>query len=781
MASYSRLQALSLETFRSGFNLENFIDCLYREVLSESEVDENVATRVRGPSPTVRSKEALDKVRKLLDHFKRCEFQMRSMHETVTSQLETARASKESEQEEFKGVVGVVEQEMERLREQFKNLDKKMGNFGRTNARVGERLKRSSDRQERARDALELIEYMQAFSFAQGSGNFDTLPDIFLNPHRLPEAAAVSQRLLLVSSDLRTAKQRVGIDGGGALTLGSIDYAVARLEEYANDLENRVVMRFDGAASIGDTTAMGECAHIMAELNREMTLAQRYISTRPMFLDAKEIRLGETTPWQSSMVATRDLQALYREILAIVKHEAQIIEVVFPSSYRAMQIFLQRVMEQRVRSALDRILVSPKGQSADPAELRSYIRLVAEVYEKTHTLAVNLERVTKDQLDLLDLADSLFTDYLADYPEIELEWMSGMYERQESNDDEGGLNLDIVSVLTEWNKEAIGRCKTLTPHDQLAHRQRQLFHSSTFYHANLGCLLEQIARHTMRGLETARDLSELGSTFGITSASLGDLSAKSIASASDNLISHGIGHVLKSVSISSQIVHDLERYTKGVVMPLVSTSVAESAACDSGLSALVLAVETRVLENLNHALKMFFNQVAKVLVVEQKKNEFRPSGGIAFAIDQPTTACRIICAMLDSLRRAAQSNLDGTNLSSFLDEVGCQAHECLANHLTRFSFSPSGALKLKRDMAEFVDTTRRFSSVTVNQLFESLQQLVNVFIVAPESLLGLVDGTLRISHKDAMRYVQQREDFKTARVEGRTLAQLFTSDIKGFD
>lgn len=60
----------------------------------------------------------------------------------------------------------------------------------------------------------------------------------------------------------------------------------------------------------------------------------------------------------------------------------------------------------------------------------SGFRLVAEVYEKTHTLGVNLERVTKDQLDLLDLADSLFTEYLSDHPEIELQWMSKMYERQ---------------------------------------------------------------------------------------------------------------------------------------------------------------------------------------------------------------------------------------------------------------------------------------------------------------------------------------------------------------
>lgn len=52
---------------------------------------------------------------------------------------------------------------------------------------------------------------------------------------------------------------------------------------------------------------------------------QRYIATRPMFLDASDLRLGDTTPFQSNALATRDLQALYRDILASVKHEAQVV------------------------------------------------------------------------------------------------------------------------------------------------------------------------------------------------------------------------------------------------------------------------------------------------------------------------------------------------------------------------------------------------------------------------------------------------------------------------
>ena len=73
-----------------------------------------------------------------------------------------------------------------------------------------------------------------------------------------------------------------------------------------------------------------------------------------------------------------------------------------------------------------------------------YFRLVADVYEKTHTLAINLGRATKEQLDLVDLSDSLFTDYLGEYPEVELKWLSGMYERQVS------MCLWIAVLYTSW-------------------------------------------------------------------------------------------------------------------------------------------------------------------------------------------------------------------------------------------------------------------------------------------------------------------------------------------
>lgn len=58
-----------------------------------------------------------------------------------------------------------------------------------------------------------------------------------------------------------------------------------------------------------------------------------------------------------------------------------------------------------------------------------------------------------------------------------------------------------------------------------------------------------------------------------------------------------------------------------------------------------------------------------------------------------------------------------------------------------------------------------------------VKALINVLIVAPESLLGLVDGSLRMSHAQALKFIRLREDWRTARVSGVTLANVFASDV----
>ncbi|KAG0553793.1 hypothetical protein KC19_12G039600 [Ceratodon purpureus] len=89
----------------------------------------------------------------------------------------------------------------------------------------------------------------------------------------------------------------------------------------------------------------------------------------------------------------------------------------------------------------------------------------------------------------------------------------------------------------------------------------------------------------------------------------------------------------------------------------------------------------------------------------------------------------------------------------------------LIQHWKRFTFDrPSGGLRLKRDVLEYADCVRRFKIPTVDEKFSLLGTMVNVFIVAPESLPTLVDGTLRDVRDEVLRLIELRDDYKKAKV-----------------
>lgn len=58
------------------------------------------------------------------------------------------------------------------------------------------------------------------------------------------------------------------------------------------------------------------------------------------------------------------------------------------------------------------------------------------------------------------------------------------------------------------------------------------------------------------------------------------------------------------------------------------------------------------------------------MATEQKKSEFRPSGGfLGSGFDTPTDACILVCGILSALIESATANLEVQNLKAFLEEV----------------------------------------------------------------------------------------------------------------
>ncbi|KAG6504648.1 hypothetical protein ZIOFF_036983 [Zingiber officinale] len=173
------------------------------------------------------------------------------------------------------------------------------------------------------------------------------------------------------------------------------------------------------------------------------------------------------------------------------------------------------------------------------------------------------------------------------------------------------------------------------------------------------------------------------------------------------------------------------------------------------------------------ALRLFL-QVERLLSSEQKTTDYRtPDDGNA-PDHRPTNACIRVVGYLSRVLESAFNALEGLNKQSFLTDLGNRLHKGLVNHWQKFTFSPSGGLRLKRDITEYGEFVRSFSAPSIDEKFELLGIVANCFIVAPESLASLFEGTPSSIRKDALRFIQLREDFKTAKIS--SMLHSFMSD-----
>lgn len=86
--------------------------------------------------------------------------------------------------------------------------------------------------------------------------------------------------------------------------------------------------------------------------NAACVVTQRYISTRRMFVDPKELALGHSEPVvdiNTALAAKRRLGTLYKSITQAVRHESTIMRAVFSRPQEALTAFVHRLFEQRVQ------------------------------------------------------------------------------------------------------------------------------------------------------------------------------------------------------------------------------------------------------------------------------------------------------------------------------------------------------------------------------------------------------------------------------------------------
>lgn len=800
---------LDIDDFKGDFSFDalfgNLVNDLLPSYLEEEDTSEvNGATdamlngHLRTSSDTAKTAQALanpffPEVDGLLSLFKNSCVQLIDLRKQIDQKLYNDKKEVSAQDSKHRKTLSELEKGVDGLFDSFSRLDSRISSVGQTAAKIGDHLQSADSQRETASQTIDLIKYLMEFN--SSPGDLMELSPLFSDDSRVAEAASIAQKLRSF------AEEDIGRQGiassvtGNATASRGLEVAVANLQEYCNELENRLLARFDAASQKRELSTMAECAKILSQFNRGNSAMQHYVGLRPMFdlevmnEDARLV-LGDPGSQPSPSNVARGLSSLYKEITDTVRKEAATITAVFPSPNDVMLILVQRVLEDRIPKLLEKLLVKPSLLNPPRMEeggLILYLRLLAVAYEKTQDLAKDLRGVGCGDLDLEGLTESLFLPHKDIYIEYEQASLRQMYkskmeelraEGQQSSESTGTIgrskgasisssqqqiSVTVVTEFVRWNEEAISRCTLFSSQPAaVAANVRAVF----------TCLLDQVSLYITEGLERARDsLTEaaalrekfvLGTLVSRRVAAAAASAAEAAAAAGES----SFRSFMVAVQRCGSSVAIVQQYFANTISRLLlPVDGAHAASCEEMATAMSSA-EGAAYKGLQQCIETVMAEVERLLSAEQKATDYRsPDDGIA-PDHRPTNACTRVVSYLSRVLESAFTALEGLNKQAFLTELGNRLHKGLLNHWQKFTFNPSGGLRLKRDITEYGEFVRSFNAPTVDEKFELLGIMANVFIVAPESLSTLFEGTPSI-RKDAQRFIQLRDDYKSAKLAAR--------------
>jgi hypothetical protein len=329
------------------------------------------------------------------------------------------------------------------------------------------------------------------------------------------------------------------------------------------------------------------------------------------------------------------------------------------------------------------------------------------------------------------------------------------------------ISVTIVGEFVQWNEEAIARCTLLTPQATLL---------ASYVRAIFLCLLDQVSQYTTDGLERAmdalneaaqqRNLYSIGSTVSRRVAAAAATAAEAAAAAGERAVRAFMVAVQRA---TSNVALVQQHFVNSVARLLLPVDGAHASCCEEMATAMANS-EASALKGLQICIDTIMAEVERLLAAEQKAIDYKPLDDGNAPDHRPTNACTKVTAYLEHMLEAAYGALEGLNKQAFMTELGNRLYKGLLAHWQRFTFSASGGLRLKRDVSEYAEFVRSFKAPAVDEKFELLGTLVNVFIVAPDSLPTLVDSSLKQARTEAMRFIELREDYRSAKIASRLTA-----------
>ncbi|XP_031564159.1 exocyst complex component 5-like [Actinia tenebrosa] len=221
------------------------------------------------------------------------------------------------------------------------------------------------------------------------------------------------------------------------------------------------------------------------------------------------------------------------------------------------------------------------------------------------------------------------------------------------------------------------------------------------------------------------------------------------------------------VDQANGIFHLLEKHFTDCIIRLVGSSPVYSE-CVRRKKEVMEIMESKLDTGIDRVLTSLVGYVRYILNSEQKKTDFKPEeSGPNDNYFRCTPACAKSCKFICSQHERIREALDGKNLEAVLTEFGTRIHRLLFEHLQQFTFSSDGGMRAICDINEYRKCMKEFKVPLLVSLFETLHQLVNLFIVMPDNLKQVCGGDLLASLDKSVlhQFIQLRADYRTSKLQ----------------
>jgi hypothetical protein len=298
-------------------------------------------------------------------------------------------------------------------------------------------------------------------------------------------------------------------------------------------------------------------------------------------------------------------------------------------------------------------------------------------------------------------------------------------------DNDGELSLAVAERMLRWHAEAVGRCVDLSSPSDVG--------------KNVFALLKILVEAFLKSyLEVAIDsASSQAAMQDVRGATAPDLS---------------LIKIVRQVELTTTL---WQHYVSVALIPLTGGSVTLRREVAIFNNHNLLRVEGKcdalVQRLVDNMVSYLTNRLAT-----QKRNDFAPKNDELAFSRMNTDPCIACSEALERAAKTIRSSLGaGKNAESVLSEIGVAFHSLLLDHFKKYTVSAAGGLMLTKDLAMYQDAIATFGLPALNDRFEMLRSLGNLFIVQPSVLKGYMrEGHLsKIDERLLHAFLLRRSDY----------------------